>query len=74
MGVDEDDVELQKSNILLLGPHRLREDLLAQTLARSHVPFAIATRRADRGGYVAQDVENILLKPVGPSRRMFDFC
>ncbi len=59
-----DDVELQKSNILMLGPTGSGKTLLAQTLARMlHVPFAIADATAlTEAGYVGEDVENILLK------------
>ncbi|NLK08662.1 MAG: AAA domain-containing protein, partial [Firmicutes bacterium] len=57
-----DDVELQKSNILLLGPTGCGKTLLAQTLARIlHVPFAIADATSlTEAGYVGEDVENIL--------------
>ena len=60
----ETDVELQKSNILLLGPTGCGKTLLAQTLARIlNVPFAIADATAlTEAGYVGEDVENILLK------------
>jgi ATP-dependent Clp protease ATP-binding subunit ClpX len=63
---DEDDVELQKSNILLLGPTGCGKTLLAQTLARIlNVPFAIADATAlTEAGYVGEDVENILLKLI----------
>ena len=66
MGTDEDDVELQKSNILLLGPTGCGKTLLAQTLARIlNVPFAIADATAlTEAGYVGEDVENILLKLI----------
>jgi ATP-dependent Clp protease ATP-binding subunit ClpX len=66
MGADEDDVELQKSNILLLGPTGCGKTLLAQTLARIlNVPFAIADATAlTEAGYVGEDVENILLKLI----------
>ncbi len=62
----EDDVELQKSNILLLGPTGCGKTLLAQTLARIlNVPFAIADATAlTEAGYVGEDVENILLKLI----------
>lgn len=63
--VDED-VELAKSNILLLGPTGTGKTLLAQTLARVlEVPFAIADATAlTEAGYVGEDVENILLKLI----------
>jgi ATP-dependent Clp protease ATP-binding subunit ClpX len=67
MGQAEDsDVELQKSNILLLGPTGCGKTLLAQTLARIlNVPFAIADATAlTEAGYVGEDVENILLKLI----------
>ncbi len=67
MVADEgDDVELQKSNILLLGPTGCGKTLLAQTLARIlNVPFAIADATAlTEAGYVGEDVENILLKLI----------
>src|SRR5574344_893249 len=57
------DVELQKSNVLLIGPTGSGKTLLAQTLARTlHVPFAIADATTlTESGYVGEDVENILL-------------
>jgi ATP-dependent Clp protease ATP-binding subunit ClpX len=60
----DDEVELAKSNILLLGPTGSGKTLLAQTLARMlNVPFAIADATAlTEAGYVGEDVENILLK------------
>lgn len=60
------DVELTKSNILLLGPTGCGKTLLAQTLARMlNVPFAIADATAlTEAGYVGEDVENILLKLI----------
>jgi ATP-dependent Clp protease ATP-binding subunit ClpX len=60
------DVELQKSNILLIGPTGCGKTLLAQTLARLlKVPFAIADATAlTEAGYVGEDVENILLKLI----------
>ena len=60
----ESDVELQKSNILMLGPTGSGKTLLAQTLARMlNVPFAIADATTlTEAGYVGEDVENILLK------------
>ena len=63
-GARRDDVELQKSNILLLGPTGCGKTHLAQTLARMlNVPFAIADATAlTEAGYVGEDVENILLK------------
>jgi ATP-dependent Clp protease ATP-binding subunit ClpX len=62
----DDDVELQKSNILLLGPTGCGKTHLAQTLARIlNVPFAIADATAlTEAGYVGEDVENILLKLI----------
>ncbi|MBQ6474640.1 MAG: ATP-dependent protease ATP-binding subunit ClpX [Clostridia bacterium] len=67
--VAEDDVELQKSNILLLGPTGSGKTLLAQTLARIlNVPFAIADATSlTEAGYVGEDVENILLKLIQAS-------
>ena len=64
MAAEDDDVELQKSNILLLGPTGCGKTLLAQTLARIlNVPFAIADATAlTEAGYVGEDVENIILK------------
>jgi len=61
-----DDIELQKSNILLVGPTGSGKTLLAQTLARMlNVPFAIADATAlTEAGYVGEDVENILLKLI----------
>ena len=68
LGVDSSDgeVELAKSNILLLGPTGCGKTLLAQTLARIlQVPFAIADATAlTEAGYVGEDVENILLKLI----------
>jgi ATP-dependent Clp protease ATP-binding subunit ClpX len=63
---EENDVELQKSNILLLGPTGCGKTLLAQTLAKIlNVPFAIADATAlTEAGYVGEDVENILLKLI----------
>ena len=61
-----DDVEVQKSNILLLGPTGCGKTLLAQTLAKIlHVPFAIADATTlTEAGYVGEDVENILLRLI----------
>jgi ATP-dependent Clp protease ATP-binding subunit ClpX len=61
-----DDVELAKSNILLLGPTGCGKTHLAQTLARQlNVPFAVADATAlTEAGYVGEDVENILLKLI----------
>ena len=61
-----DDVEIQKSNILLLGPTGCGKTLLAQTLAKIlHVPFAIADATTlTEAGYVGEDVENILLRLI----------
>lgn len=63
---DLDDVELNKSNILLLGPTGSGKTLLAQTLARKlNVPFAIADATSlTEAGYVGEDVENIILKLI----------
>ncbi len=60
------DVELQKSNIIMLGPTGCGKTLLAQTLAKIiNVPFAIADATAlTEAGYVGEDVENILLKVI----------
>ncbi len=62
----ESDVEIQKSNVLLLGPTGCGKTLLAQTLARIlEVPFAIADATTlTEAGYVGEDVENILLKLI----------
>lgn len=61
-----DDVEIQKSNVLLLGPTGCGKTLLAQTLAKIlHVPFAIADATTlTEAGYVGEDVENILLRLI----------
>jgi ATP-dependent Clp protease ATP-binding subunit ClpX len=66
MGGKIDDVELQKSNIVMLGPTGSGKTLLAQTLARFlNVPFAIADATSlTEAGYVGEDVENILLKLI----------
>ncbi|MGI6344890.1 MAG: ATP-dependent Clp protease ATP-binding subunit ClpX [Bacillota bacterium] len=65
-GSKKDDVELQKSNILLLGPTGVGKTYLAQNLARLlNVPFAIADATSlTEAGYVGEDVENILLKLI----------
>ena len=62
----DDDVELQKSNIVMLGPTGCGKTLLAQTLARIlQVPFAVADATSlTEAGYVGEDVENILLKLI----------
>jgi ATP-dependent Clp protease ATP-binding subunit ClpX len=66
LGGKIDDVELQKSNIVMLGPTGSGKTLLAQTLARFlNVPFAIADATSlTEAGYVGEDVENILLKLI----------
>ncbi len=63
---DESDIELQKSNVIMLGPTGSGKTLLAQTLAKIiNVPFAIADATAlTEAGYVGEDVENILLKVI----------
>jgi ATP-dependent Clp protease ATP-binding subunit ClpX len=63
-GIKEGDVELSKSNILLIGPTGSGKTLLAQTLARIlHVPFAMSDATTlTEAGYVGEDVENIILK------------
>ncbi|MBM2811148.1 MAG: clpX [Chloroflexi bacterium] len=65
-GMEIDDVELQKSNILMVGPTGCGKTLLAQTLARIlDVPFCIADATAlTEAGYVGEDVENILLRLI----------
>ena len=66
------DVEIQKSNILLMGPSGSGKTLLAQTLARTiGVPFAIADATAlTEAGYVGEDVENILLRLISAAEAM----
>jgi len=63
---EEDDVEIQKSNVLLLGPTGVGKTLLAQTLAKTlNVPFAIADATTlTEAGYVGDDVENVLLRLI----------
>ena len=63
-GVGQDDVELQKSNILLIGPTGSGKTLFAQTMAKMlDVPFAIADATTlTEAGYVGEDVENVILK------------
>lgn len=63
---EDNDVDLQKSNILMIGPTGSGKTYLAQTLARSlNVPFAIADATSlTEAGYVGEDVENILLKLI----------
>ncbi len=62
----EDDIEIQKSNVLLLGPTGVGKTLLAQTLAKTlNVPFAIADATTlTEAGYVGDDVENVLLRLI----------
>ncbi len=64
--VEENDVEIQKSNVLLLGPTGVGKTYLAQTLAKTlKVPFAIADATTlTEAGYVGEDVENILLRLI----------
>ena len=64
--VNEDEVELQKSNVLLMGPTGVGKTYLAQTLAKTlKVPFAIADATTlTEAGYVGEDVENILLRLI----------
>ena len=66
LGPNEDDVELQKSNIALIGPTGSGKTLLAQTLAKTlNVPFAIVDATSlTEAGYVGDDVENILLRLI----------
>lgn len=63
---DDDEVELQKSNIIMIGPTGSGKTYLAQTLAKIiNVPFAIADATTlTEAGYVGEDVENILLKLI----------
>ena len=65
-GKDEDGVEIQKSNVLLIGPTGVGKTFLAQTLAKTlKVPFAIADATTlTEAGYVGEDVENILLRLI----------
>ncbi len=65
-GAGRDDVELQKSNIIMLGPTGCGKTILAQTLAKIlNVPFAMADATSlTEAGYVGEDVENILLKLI----------
>ena len=70
--IKDDDVELQKSNILMVGPTGSGKTLLAQTLARMlEVPFAMTDATAlTEAGYVGEDVENILLKLYQSAEQM----
>lgn len=74
LDADDDDVELAKSNVLMLGPTGCGKTLLAQTLARIlGVPFAIADATAlTEAGYVGEDVENILLKLINAADNDID--
>ena len=65
-GADDHDIEIQKSNVLLLGPTGVGKTYLAQTLAKAlKVPFAIADATTlTEAGYVGEDVENILLRLI----------
>lgn len=65
-GVRQDDIELKKSNILMLGPTGCGKTLLAQTLSKIlNVPFAVADATTlTEAGYVGEDVENVLLKLI----------
>ena len=74
LSAEDDEVELAKSNILLLGPTGCGKTLLAQTLARIlDVPFAIADATAlTEAGYVGEDVENILLKLINAADNDID--
>ncbi|MEG1547565.1 MAG: ATP-dependent Clp protease ATP-binding subunit ClpX [Clostridia bacterium] len=65
-GAKQDDVELQKSNIVMLGPTGCGKTMLAETLAKVlNVPFAVADATSlTEAGYVGEDVENILLKLI----------
>ena len=66
----DDDIELNKSNVLMLGPTGVGKTLLAQTLAKSlDVPIAITDATTlTEAGYVGEDVENILLRLIQPFR------
>ncbi len=68
---EQDDIDLQKSNILLIGPTGCGKTLLAQTLARIlDVPFALADATTlTEAGYVGEDVENILLRLIQAASR-----
>ena len=70
---EDNDVDLQKSNILMIGPTGSGKTFLAQTLARSlNVPFAIADATSlTEAGYVGEDVENILLRLIRINRLAF---
>lgn len=74
--LDQSDVELQKSNILLLGPTGSGKTLLAQTLAKKlNVPFAIADATSlTEAGYVGEDVENIILKLIQAADYDIEAC
>ncbi len=74
--VEKDDVELQKSNILLVGPTGSGKTLLAQTLARIlNVPFTISdATNLTEAGYVGEDVENIILNLLQAADYDVDLC
>jgi len=66
IGMEDDDIEIEKSNILLVGPTGTGKTLLAQTLSKTlNVPFAVVDATTlTEAGYVGEDVENIILKLI----------